>query len=91
MMHFLGGLWVSLFTAWICASGKIAFLPTKLSLGKILAVVIGVGIFWELYEIFFELTFISDPEYFGDTTLDLVMDTIGGTIGAIVSRKKYNA
>lgn len=90
MMHFLGGLWVALFSLWVCASGKFSFIPQRISWGKVLVVVLTVGVLWELYEIVFGLTFVSDPEYWGDTTLDMVMDTAGGLVGAILLNKNHN-
>jgi len=88
MMHFLGGVWVALFALWIFSSRKISFLPTHISFLQIVSLVICVGIVWELYEIMFGLTFVSDPEYWGDTILDLVMDTIGGICVAFSIRNK---
>lgn len=90
MMHFLGGLWVALFSLWVCASGRVLFLPQRVSWGKVLVVVLVVGLFWEFYELLFGLTFTSDPEYWGDSVLDMVMDTAGGLIGAILLNKNHN-
>ena len=85
MMHFLGGLWVALAVLWVARTERIAFL-VSCRWKSILAAVLVVGILWEVYELLFGLTFVSDPEYWGDTTLDLVMDLIGGAIGIGVSR-----
>jgi len=88
MMHFLGGVWVALFALWIFSSRKISFLPLRISFLQIVSLVICIGIIWELYEILFGLTFVSDPEYLGDTMLDLIMDTIGGICVAFSVRNK---
>ena len=87
MMHFFGGLWVVLFITWVMRSGIFHFLPSHMSFVKILSIVILVGLIWESYEVYFGLTFVSDPEYWGDTTLDIVMDIVGGSIGAFIFRK----
>lgn len=39
-----------------------------------------IGIFWEVFEWYFELTFVSDADYWSDTILDVIMDTIGGIL-----------
>jgi hypothetical protein len=90
MMHFLGGLWVALFIVWVVQSNIFPFLRSHLSFASLLVCVIGVGLVWEYYEIFFGLTFVTDPEYWGDTALDLVMDTVGGSIGTFISKKNLN-
>ena len=88
MMHFLGGLWVALFLLWVCATRKISFLPQNLTFIQIISVVLVVGIVWELYELVFKLTFTSDPEYWDDTVLDMIMDTLGGCVGILFFNKK---
>lgn len=45
----------------------------------ILAILI-VGVLWEVFEWYFELTFVSDTDYWSDTILDVIMDTIGGIL-----------
>ncbi len=85
MMHFLGGLWVALATIWILRTERLSFFK-KCSWKSVLVAVLVIGVLWEVYEVVFGLTFISDPEYWGDTTLDLIMDLVGGALGIGVSR-----
>lgn len=83
MMHFLGGVWLAFFIFWIHATKP---LPFKLGVAQVLLFVIGVGLLWEAYELFFKMTFVGDPEYPFDTSLDLVMDTLGGVVAFVISK-----
>ncbi|KKR31860.1 MAG: hypothetical protein UT65_C0015G0022 [Parcubacteria group bacterium GW2011_GWF2_39_8b] len=43
-----------------------------------------VGIIWEIYELYFEMTYLSDGMiYVTDTVSDLIMDIAGGLLGSI--------
>lgn len=43
-----------------------------------------VGITWELYELSFQITYLSDGlDYYLDTGSDLLMDISGGILGAL--------
>ena len=45
-----------------------------------------IGLLWEVYEIYFGLTFFSDGIiYVRDTASDLILDTCGGFFGALYS------
>lgn len=47
-----------------------------------------IGLLWEVYELYFEITFFSDKSnYFRDTFLDLIMDTSGGIFGSLYSHR----
>jgi hypothetical protein len=83
MMHFLGGTWTALFILWIA---HIIPRPGVLRLANPLSLVflvIMVGIVWELYELLFELTTVSDPGYVLDTVKDFCMDTLGAVLVAV--------
>lgn len=75
LAHFLGGF----------AFGCIAwnFKPGLLShhIWKLLFFVISVGVAWEIFELVFNITVMSDPGYWFDTMKDIMMDTIGGIAG----------
>jgi len=94
ILHFLGGLCVAFFVLWL-VSWKSDL--KNWSRGKILFVAllgaIAVGVLWEVYELYFSLTFLSDgARYFADTTKDLTMDLVGGFFGFLWTRnllKKY--
>lgn len=96
VVHFFGGMWVALISTWFLS---LFFSIKDWSLKKILFVAICssifVGILWELYELYFGMTSLSDGIYYvTDTSSDLLMDTIGGIIGFINISKileKYNA
>jgi len=94
ILHFLGGLCVAFFVLWLVSwksdlknwsRGKILFVAF---LGALL-----VGVLWEVYELYFGITFLSDgARYFADTAKDLTMDCVGGISGFLWTRnllKKY--
>lgn len=77
IMHFLGGLWVSLITLWfykafadVRAHKEHGYLITLL-------IMILVGVAWEIFEVIAGLTMTSQAGYFFDTVLDLIMDICG--------------
>lgn len=90
-VHFLGGLWVGFIAMWfLFLSGivykNVEFTKTTKIFLIIVASVIAVGILWEVFEVYSGvLTF--EKNYWSDTSLDLVMDTIGGIVAFIYSRK----
>jgi hypothetical protein len=78
--HFLGGVWVALAVqlarAWM---GQ-----PLLNSVWVLVMVLIVGIAWELFEL---LTGIPrENNYMFDTSIDLVMDSLGALVGYAVSR-----
>ena len=88
-MHFLGGLWVTLTVLWIWSQRKNFTPPGKLNLMKvgILSAII-VGILWEIYELYFGITFVSDGvRYWSDTVSDLIMDYVGAVFGSLYAFK----
>jgi len=74
MLHFLGGLWVALAFQWYAQAQKrlVLILPTIL-------VVLIVGIGWEVFEILVGAS--REDNFMFDTSLDMLMDTIGGIVG----------
>lgn len=45
-----------------------------------------IGVLWEFFELYFDITSLSDGDiYYKDTFLDLVMDVSGGFLGTIYS------
>ena len=77
MMHFLGGVWTTLFVLWCLNMDDSGRLSQFAQPRFIITFVFFVGVFWELYELAFGITFISDANYAFDTTLDMVMDIAG--------------
>jgi hypothetical protein len=85
-MHFLGGVWVGLLSAYVLlhtAHGK-KYAPQWLQ-RPVYAVLVGtlmLGVAWEAYEIFFKFFnwgWFPDA-YALDTLLDIVMDMLGGVV-----------
>ena len=85
MMHFLGGFWVAIFVLWFDSWHTLPIRPNTLF--RIVGAVILVGILWEVYELVFGMTFVSDGGYVMDTTQDFIMDAIGGVVGWFVALK----
>jgi hypothetical protein len=47
-----------------------------------------VGIFWEMFELYFDITAFSDGiHYVTDTSSDMIMDITGGFLGSLYSLK----
>lgn len=77
--HSLGGVWVGLFFFWVRAS--IGYAP-RLAWGIGGAIVIGVA--WEIFEVVTGMP--REANYALDTSIDLLMDTFGGIVGAFSAR-----
>lgn len=72
LAHFVGGFVVGCI-AWNFKKDAFAH-----SIPKFLFFVVLVGILWEVFELAFEITSITDIGYWSDTLQDLVMDSLGG-------------
>ncbi len=92
LMHFLGGLWVGLTALWFFFfSGYMhknvnLVRSTKIFLITIASVIV-VGVLWEVWELWADLVFVNEAGYFLDTSLDMVMDTLGGIVAFIYAKK----
>jgi hypothetical protein len=83
ILHFLGGICVAMFALWLVSwkSELKSWSRGKILLTTLLAALF-VGILWEIYELYFGITFLSDgTRYFADTFKDLTMDLVGGFFG----------
>ncbi len=87
-MHLLGGVGIGLFAAAMLQSYQDGILLNRRNL---VAAVIAVGIVWELFEIYYNLTGhpLWSKLYYIDTVKDLIMDIIGGSIVAYFTIKHY--
>jgi hypothetical protein len=88
VMHFLGGLWVGLSALWIYYfSGFIKETKKDSSFIFLLSFlsVLVVGLGWEVFEFIIEVEFSS--LYISDTSLDLIMDILGGIIASLMVLK----
>ncbi len=82
VMHFLGGLFVALFFFWALSLFKSALSYTeKLILGVVFTVL--VGLVWEYFELIIGVTNLASVEYWADTGMDIVMDTLGAVCGSV--------
>lgn len=74
IMHFIGGLWLSLLTLYY-------FMPQRMSLrlaGQILLVVFLIGAGWEVFELLTDRVIAQNPFNILDTTSDIFWDLAGG-------------
>ncbi|OGG57672.1 hypothetical protein A2765_06050 [Candidatus Kaiserbacteria bacterium RIFCSPHIGHO2_01_FULL_56_24] len=80
IVHFAGGLWTALLLVWLLRFRRHEPRLFKIVLGAFL-----IGVAWEIFEVAIGMTRDSD-NYALDTTLDLLMDTLGGFGGFFVAR-----
>lgn len=78
-VHFFGAMWVALAAVWILAMMKRA--P---SFVVVFTLVVLVSIGWELFEIWGGIP--REANFAFDTTIDLIMDTLGGVSGFFFAR-----
>lgn len=82
IMHFLGGLFVSLFFFSLFSFFRSGFsYGEKLVLGLLFSVL--VGLVWEYYELIVGVTDLREVGYWSDTGMDIVMDTLGALVGIV--------
>ena len=82
LMHFLGGLLIGLIILSLLFVRRLfGFAHTHhgVVITTTLFGVLLIGLAWELFEVFFDMTAITRIDLF-DTLLDLVMDLIGGGV-----------
>lgn len=46
-----------------------------------LVVVLAVGLLWELFEYVGGISILAEEDFFNDTSMDLVLDLLGGAVG----------
>ena len=82
IMHLLGGVGIALATLYVLKNPKYIIIATFV-----------MGIVWELFEVYFNLTgyVVGTMPYTIDTTKDLIMDTLGAFfVWYVVRRDKRN-
>lgn len=75
MMHFLGGFIIGVIIIWTYYTWR----DVKVSLSTVLLWVIAIGVAWEIYEYMLGAVSVLQ-KYEIDTTHDLIMDLIGGSV-----------
>lgn len=80
IIHFSGGLWVALASVWL-----LSYRGIPLTFTRVLAIVIGISIAWEIFELAIGMA-KEEAQYALDTTLDLIMDLGGGVAGYFSAR-----
>lgn len=80
-VHFAGGVWVALAAVWL---SRVVHKPLRSLLG-VVAVVLVVGVGWEVYEYFFTASYSN--YYIFDTSKDLLMDILGGLLGYLWAQR----
>lgn len=89
ILHFLGGVCVSMgaISVWQYVFNN-KYLSKKRTLFVGIFSVVVIGILWEVFELHFDLTLLSDGnEYWFDTISDLILDITGGIMGAMYAYK----
>ena len=91
MMHFLGGLWISLSLLWfLFLSGYTRTQPGEVI--KVISIaILGaflIGILWEYFE-WSEGISYPQAHFAFDTISDVVCDLIGGFVGGFIFFRKY--
>ncbi|MBI5077875.1 MAG: hypothetical protein HZB11_00710 [Candidatus Yonathbacteria bacterium] len=84
-MHFAGGVWLASFGVWWQYSRRDVVARDFTSLLVICFVfAFGVGLLWELYEAGVSFLTVGHINAMPDTLSDLLFDTIGGTMVAVL-------
>lgn len=81
LSHFLGGGWIALAYGWVMLRLK----GRAPSLLEMLAIIIVVGIGWEVFEITVGVP--REANWTFDTAVDLLMDVFGGLVGIFFFKK----
>ena len=84
-VHFLGGVAVALGVS-ILPFFRVSLPPFLSTLSGYLLLTFFAGTVWEMFEFVSEIT-VVDEHFIPDTTLDLVMDLLGGAVGYWLVRR----
>lgn len=81
LMHFLGGAWFVLGILWLYFFSGF-FKPLNRQIRQYFLIsmlgLVFISVVWEIYELAAGVAFVSWQEYPFDTTLDFIMDFLGG-------------
>ncbi len=89
IMHYIAGVVVAMTSILFY---QLFFKKSEWSKSKLVmfsvAVTMIVGLLWEYFELYFEITSFADSlSFWTDTLSDLFLDTVGGYLGALYSIK----
>ena len=91
IVHFLAGVTIGLAVVSVLfykRNFSAENLLRALSMSVLAAIII--GLLWEIYELVFSITFLSDGAvYVRDTLSDIIMDMTGGFFGALYGFKLF--
>lgn len=78
-VHFFGAMWVALFAVWLLVISK-----AHISFIRVFGLLVFVSIGWELFELWGGVP--REANFAFDTTIDLIMDALGGVFGYFLAR-----
>ena len=88
VMHFTAGICIGMATVLVWQYFFNQEMSIKKAVWTALVFTLAVGLSWEIFELYFELTFFSDGvAYVTDTSSDLILDLCGGLLGAIYAHR----
>lgn len=91
IMHFLGGVVVAMFAVLLWQNYLDKNISFKKTIGVSIYLSFIVGVIWEDFELYFKIEDLSNLRpYFADTSLDIVLDMLGGIFGGIYSYRLLN-
>lgn len=90
ILHFLAGFSVALFAVWFLSIWQENSSKKVIIIFSFICVLI-IGVVWELFELYFNITFLSDGiHYITDTSSDLLMDILGGFLASLYAFRLLN-
>jgi len=88
LMHFLAGVLIAFFVCLFAHYFSKTGFNNKETLWIAIGFSVAVGFIWEWYELYFELTYLSDGfVYYRDTVSDLFLDVLGTALGFLYVRQ----
>ena len=86
-MHFMGGVWVALFTLWVVSTQYGSYFKKYLGIRNLILFVFVFGFAWEILELILRFNSISDVGYTFDTVKDLIIDMLGAGMVVCIYKK----
>jgi hypothetical protein len=84
-VHFLGGISIGFC---IFVGSHILNSRWLRTWGGVLFGVLVVGISWEIFEAYYEISLLPGQTYWADTIKDILMDIIGGSVAYMIGKKR---